>query len=44
MASKAFTVNGTEFVANNYAAIREKTGVDAAFHIMQDLLRVSYVG
>lgn len=44
METKAWTVNGVEFVLNNYAAILEKTGVDVAFHLLQDLLRVSVVG
>lgn len=43
MASKAFIVNGVKFVTNNYAAILERTWVDDAFHIMQDLLGVSEV-
>lgn len=44
MASKSFTFNGAEFDTKNYAAILENAGVDANFHLIQDLLRIIEVG
>lgn len=40
MAFDCFTIDGAEFVTNNYVAILDNDGVNSDFHLIQDLLRI----